>query len=891
MRKIAIAMLLLGSLRAYGQLNCASFFPVDVFINMNGQTPGTTVTTTNLGAATEGTTSGWSQATTFETFAVSRVSFPYAVQVQGGTYHGCNYATQSLAFNAAGTLQNSKLDIGGSHGEIVASGVLSNLPPLNSGSGSFYDLMLLQGSNGNAAVLQLNNGNSGYCGGYGFGIEWSVLTERTTTCLKTGISAGMDVFYTMHANFTSTGTCAGLDGVVNAPCAEATFYTISGNQIGAKIGDAIAVATASATTTMATLWLGNNETASAAGSTYYFQDVMLDWTNHTYPNVPQYWAGVMASADGIDWTLSGIPGGIPTTRTQCGSTLNPSGGDDTTTIQNALNACGANKYVLLGIGTFPVTSVSVPSNTTLRGSGANQTVLNCTSTTSTGCVAMGSGGVAYSGQLSITGRSNKGSDHIILASTTGVSVGKYLAISELDNASLFVTINGGEGTCTWCSGWSTQQTRSRGQVVEVTGISGTTVAISPPLYTDYTLTPTAVPFTASVNHAGVENLQVYENNTGYTDNFDINQCAYCWLKGVEVNYTDGDYVQMSWSFRNEIRDSYFSNTFVSGPGSEDGDIFIEYKTSGALVTNNIIERAQAGIMFARGSAGNVASYNFITGIKYDAATTFIPGGVEAHGAHPQFNLLEGNVTPMFYWDQVWGSSSDNTHFRNWTKGTSRACGPYGSRGTVTCSDAKWLKQGAIGFQLAHWSTRFNMVGNVVGSSEQSALTPLAAMARYGTDTRNYGTLYGYTFGYGESADDGSGSGCSGGTAPCHSTDAYNTAMIHGDYSNITSALTWTTGVTHTLPASFYLAASPYGWRSLPFPSIGPDVSSLSGPGGHVSTTQANAAMVCYATIGGTDGGAGSPYTFNADTCYASVAGSNAGVIGGATVQGGKMIKQ
>jgi fibronectin type 3 domain-containing protein len=79
-------------------------------------------------------------------------------------------------------------------------------------------------------------------------------------------------------------------------------------------------------------------------------------------------------------------GGIPTNRTQCGLAVNPSadetGATDPTNIQNAIDACPAGEYVLLGPGTFylapqPNGSIYIEkSNITLRGSGAGVTILN-----------------------------------------------------------------------------------------------------------------------------------------------------------------------------------------------------------------------------------------------------------------------------------------------------------------------------------------------------------------------------------------------------------------------------------------------------------------------------------------------------------------------------------
>src|ERR1700680_2005168 len=76
----------------------------------------------------------------------------------------------------------------------------------------------------------------------------------------------------------------------------------------------------------------------------------------------QAWSGILDPARAIDWTQAGVPGGIPSgSWTQTGSTINATGGDRTSAIQTALNACGTNHYVMLGSGTFSITSLSIPS--------------------------------------------------------------------------------------------------------------------------------------------------------------------------------------------------------------------------------------------------------------------------------------------------------------------------------------------------------------------------------------------------------------------------------------------------------------------------------------------------------------------------------------------------
>jgi hypothetical protein len=74
-------------------------------------------------------------------------------------------------------------------------------------------------------------------------------------------------------------------------------------------------------------------------------------------------------------------------------------------------------------------------------------------------------------------------------------------------------------------------------------------------------------------------------------------------------------------------------------------------------------------------------------------------------------------------------------------------------------------------------------------------------------------------------------------------------------------------MNNILPASFYLAGKPAWWGTLAFPAIGPDVKGNSGPGAH---SLGNPAQNCYLKVmGGSDGGQGSPLSFNAGNCYAT----------------------
>ena len=583
----------------------------------------------------------------------------------------------------------------------------------------------------------------------------------------------------------------------------------------------------------------------------------------------QTWSGIIESDRAIDWTGTGA-GQIPARPAICAS-LNPPA--TTAQINAALAKCRAEQTVLLAAGTYAIDgNIRVPSSVTLRGAGASRTILNATGVLGGAIVTLGGGSVAYL-PVAITQGASSGSTKITLASAGSISAGMYLAIAETNDPA-YVTAAGSGGNCNWCDAWTKTGALARGQIVLVTTVKANTITISPGLYGAYTHSPVAVPFKMTASHAGVESLQVRANNTGYQANFSVAACAYCWIKGVESNFADGEHISLTWGYHDEVRDSYITGEFIHQPWEYDADIQVALKTTASLVENNIIERGHQSLMLEWGAAGNVVAYNYMTGAFDRNTPNLVIGGVSFHGAHPQFNLLEGNVAPSIYADSFWGTSSDTTAFRNWLVGTTRVCSPMIGRGPVDCSgtNGHYAFQTARTVQNSYLSTRNNYVGNTLGSAAMQSLVRnqvrLAQVPTVGyPETRSYDdAAYGWSFGYGGDGDDGSGNGCSGGIPPCDANATSLSNWLHGNYDNIDRSIVWAAGTTHALPGSFYLGAKPAWWGSLPFPATGPDVvGGSAGPGGH---SYGNPAQACYVKVmGGSDGGAGSPLPFDPDACY------------------------
>jgi len=489
-----------------------------------------------------------------------------------------------------------------------------------------------------------------------------------------------------------------------------------------------------------------------------------------------------------------------------------------TQIQSALDECPADQVVQLAAGTYTLNGgLTIPSNVVLRGAGPKATILKAAGSGS-GFIRFGAGSTPQTSQsVAITAGSAAKSTSLTLASTSGVTAGSFLMVTQLNDPA-YVSITTNNGSCTWCDGgigWN--GTRVQGQIVEVKSVSGNTVTISPGLYVGYARTPLATPVRMAATNAGVEDLQVYMNNTGYTANFRMEGAAYSWIRNVESNFTDGDHAQLHWAFRNEIRDSYFHDAFTHSAGSTDADIFLANKTSGTRVENNVLRRLHQSIMLNWGAAGNVIAYNYIDHNFDSGGYNTLFGGLNVHGAHPMFNLWEGNVAPKLDADYFWGSSSHNFAYRNWFKGAAQIYRPLSGRGAE--NSPYWASQALAAVDLAQTVRYYSLVGNVIGSDWQKSLgkwTPqvVAKASRSYYTTNN---PYGYSFGYANLSDDGSNSG--------NNDKAYTTAIIHGDYDFVTGKFRWDANTTQSVPASLVYGARPSWFGTLAFPAFGPSPSA------------------------------------------------------------------
>lgn len=489
----------------------------------------------------------------------------------------------------------------------------------------------------------------------------------------------------------------------------------------------------------------------------------------------------------IDWS-PGIEGGIPNRGTICANVkdapYNAAGDglvDDTTAIQNAINACPEGQVVYLPLGTYRVDgTLTMNKGIVLRGDGRGSTTIRSTITSGDSISTGGSGSSFATGILS---GYTKGSTSLTLNLSSGFNVGDYVVIKQANDPAL-VDVDG----CNWCG--DDDPGHAMAQVVKVTAKNGNVLTINRPLY--YSFSQSFQPeieklANSVVVSAGIEDLTIDRINQGSDANISWQYCVNCWIRNVESAYATNYHIRIENSYGCVIRDS-----FVHHGHSYDSDraygLHLFGRNSDHLVENNIFYYLRHSMVLEGGGSGNVFGYNYSDRMFDDAYpdTDWLMADLNTHGAHPYMNLFEGNIGNHLSFDVEWGSSSHNTAFRNWLDRESQ-----GENNDIT---------------LHHYSVDIhrknyfhNLVGNVLGVPGDS----------------------GNPYRLGCNTDGGS---C---TTPDANVEA--TLLRHGNYDYGSLSEQWDPAIDdHNLPDSYYLTSKPAFFKDLPWPPFGPDRSPVAG---------------------------------------------------------------
>jgi hypothetical protein len=513
-------------------------------------------------------------------------------------------------------------------------------------------------------------------------------------------------------------------------------------------------------------------------------------------NINYLHAEIIPATRIISWQGNvGVQGGIPN-RTAVYTTISPRGGglDDTSNIQTALNNCPSGQVVKLTTGTFLLNSDLKISNNniSLRGEGPTQTVLNFRSSGYAHIYVKGNGNYDPPNYIaSWTAGYTKGTTVLTLSTVANLTIGKIIALDQLDDNSILVWADGVEG-----GNWTPSNSdRHLMQFSKVTSISGTQVTIDPPLYMNWNsgLSPRAWWWPSSVEMSGIEDLKIDSENGTSTYNVAFEYANSCWIKNIESNRANKSHTFTFRAKSIEIRDSYFHHTI--NYASQSYGVDFQY-ASGCLAENNVFYTVTTPMIFGAGASGNVFGYNYASNMRYDPSSNWLSECMSAnHNSHPSMNLIEGNIGTSVYIDNIHGSSSHSTIFRNrwvgWESG--RTANAYAA--TID----------------AH-NRYINMVGNVLGKSG------------FHNTYENYGGVQSgqpvYMLGYWDTARANDAN---------YDPQVRSTLIRHGNFDFFNNSTVWDPSIAdRIIPNSYYLANKPAFFGNLPWPTIGPDVNPIEG---------------------------------------------------------------
>jgi hypothetical protein len=568
-----------------------------------------------------------------------------------------------------------------------------------------------------------------------------------------------------------------------------------------------------------------------------FSFILLCFCTSSYG---QQWSGIVDPSRATDWSNAGVQGGIPNRTTIC-TTLNP--GATASQINSAISGCPANQVVFLSAGTYNLSgAINISkSNVTLRGAGANQTLLHFTG--SSGCngpfalvCIRASAYIEPSGppnSTTWTAGYAPGTNVITVGSTSGMAVGRVLILDQLndgsDNGDLFIC---SAGSCTGEGGNAFgRNNRGQQQLVKITAISGNQVTISPPIrMPNWRASQQPGAYwngnASMVTGSGVEDLSIDgTNEPAYTLAF--SNVSDSWARGIRTINADRGHVFLWQSMRITVRDSYF---YGNQGGASQSYGVEDFSTGDNLIENNIFHHVTLPLSHNGSNTGSVFGYNFAYDHYYTSPDSYILPTALYHEVGISYLLHEGNDGAQIRNDNIHGTTHLNTEFRNHLYGDVCNC-PAKTDNTQT-------------IYLEDYSRFFNIVGNVLGrtgyynvyqGSSSRAIFDVAQQAR------NVQTLFRW-----------------GNYDTVNNAVRWESSEVPSGLANFANAVP----ATQNLPASFYLNSKPAFFGSVPWPPIGPDVTggNIAGYAGHANKIPAR---LCYENTPKTN----NILNFNAAACY------------------------
>jgi hypothetical protein len=465
----------------------------------------------------------------------------------------------------------------------------------------------------------------------------------------------------------------------------------------------------------------------------------------------------------IDWN-PGIPGGIPTYPD--GVNVKDFGAkgdgvtDDTPAFNAAITAANSGTAVLIPVGTYLIRSgLQITKSIVLRGEGYNNSRIKYNG--SGNCISI----VRWPSNnwINISNGYNKDSNSLTVSSTSGLSIGDYIEITQDNDPDVFSP---------GYKGYESYGAACVGQICKISNINGNVLTLERKLYYNYN--PAMQPrlrVLQMIEGAGVETLMIERiNRSGSGSNISLVGAANCWVKNVWCEKTLTAHVFLSRATRNTIEGCYFHSSHLYGTGGQGYGVRLEYKATDNLIQNNIFNHLRHSMVVQLGATGNVFGYNYSKDPFFEDGNDWLMPDIALHGHYCTMNLYEGNTVQRIYVDNVHGTNGPTTLFRN----------------RIEKDVSHYLDNtNKFGFiEVAGNNPYQNIIGNELGINGTYASTPME-----------------------------------------FDPSVVSTLIVHGNYIFQDNDLQWDSSISdHDIPDSYYLDQKPSWFGNIPWPVIGGDIS-------------------------------------------------------------------
>lgn len=370
---------------------------------------------------------------------------------------------------------------------------------------------------------------------------------------------------------------------------------------------------------------------------------------------------ILPAAQQIDWSIAGIPGGIPNYPVSLNvkdfGAVGDGVTDDLAAFQAAVSATPNNTALFVPAGTYRMNGTLVLNNShmVLRGDcPASSTKLKFYLSNNQNAIQIASSNSTVPVPV-LNNSLPKGTTAFQVSNITGFTVGNYAEIWQDNDPTLMYTN----------PAWNVAEGQTAvGQLFKVVSVNGNTVVMDRPLHITYnkSLNPVIRPMNNMRKYIGVEQLFIEQVTPGgYNINF--GHGAHCWARNVESKMCNRAHFHLYQNIGCEIRDCYAYESHDYGPGGRGYGIVSGRHSTNHLFENNVFRKLRHAMIVSKGVTGCVFGYNF--SIDQTWQFNHQAADLSLHGHYPNMNLFEGNIVEYAHNSDYWGPSGPgNTIFRN-----------------------------------------------------------------------------------------------------------------------------------------------------------------------------------------------------------------------------------